>query len=95
MGVERERSLRPPVLRVVVRPVGCQMYDASKVYLVADAIDRYSIGDRTAGLVTNEGGSVTIYIQQDPPDTDKQSNRLPTPDGRFRPLIWRLLGRGG
>ncbi|MBV9335341.1 MAG: DUF1214 domain-containing protein, partial [Solirubrobacterales bacterium] len=63
------------------------MYDASKFYLVPNAIDRYSIGDRTAGLVSDDDGSVTIYIQRDPPEEDKRSNWLPTPDGRFRPLM--------
>ena len=63
------------------------MYDASEFYLVANAIDRYSIGDRTAGLLSDDDGSVTIYIQRDPPDEHKRSNWLPTPDGRFRPLM--------
>ena len=63
------------------------MYDASDFYLVANAIDRYSIGDRTAGLVTDDDWSVTIYIQRDAPENDKQSNWLPTPNGRFRPLM--------
>jgi hypothetical protein len=63
------------------------MYDASDFYLVANAIDRYSIGDRTAGLLTDEDGSVTIYIQRDAPDRGKRPNWLPTPDGRFRPLM--------
>ncbi|HYB28148.1 MAG TPA: DUF1254 domain-containing protein [Solirubrobacteraceae bacterium] len=63
------------------------MYDASDFYLVANAIDRYSIGDRTAGLLSDDDGSVTIYIQRDAPDGDRQSNWLPTPDGRFRPLM--------
>jgi hypothetical protein len=63
------------------------MYDASRFYLVANAIDRYSIGDRTAGLATDDDGSVTIYIQRDAPDAGRQSNWLPTPDGRFRPLM--------
>jgi hypothetical protein len=63
------------------------MYDASKFYLVANSIDRYSIGDRTAGVVSEDDGSVTIYIQRDPPAEDKRSNWLPTPDGRFRPLM--------
>jgi hypothetical protein len=63
------------------------MYDASKFYLVANAIDRYSIEDRTAGLVTDDDGSVTIYIQRDAPDNGNRSNWLPTPDGRFRPLM--------
>jgi hypothetical protein len=63
------------------------MYDASRFYLVANAIDRYSIGDRTAGLVSDGDGSVTIYIQRDPPAEGKRSNWLPTSDGRFRPLM--------
>jgi hypothetical protein len=63
------------------------MYDASDFYLVANAIDRYSIGDRTAGLLTDDDGSVTIYVQCDAPDNGKQPNWLPTPDGRFRPLM--------
>ena len=63
------------------------MYDASDFYLVANTIDRYSIGDRTPGLATDGDGSVTIYIQRDAPDGDRQLNWLPTPDGRFRPLI--------
>jgi hypothetical protein len=61
------------------------MYDASDFYLVANPIDRYSIGDRTPGLATNDDGSVSIYIQRGAPD--KRSNWLPTPDGRFRPLM--------
>ncbi len=63
------------------------MYDAGDFYLVANPIDRFSIGDRSPGLATDEDGSVTIYIQRDPPDEDKRSNWLPTPDGRFRPLM--------
>jgi hypothetical protein len=63
------------------------MYDASDFYLVANAVDRYSIGDRTPGLLTDDDGSVTIYIQRDAPDDAKRSNWLPAPDGRFRPLM--------
>jgi hypothetical protein len=57
------------------------MYDASDVYLVANAIDRYSIGDRTPGLLPDDEGSVTIYIQSDAPDFGKRSDWLPAPDG--------------
>jgi hypothetical protein len=71
------------------------MYDASDFYLVANAIDRYSIGDRTAGLTTDDDGSATIYIQRDAPDKGKQTNWLPTPDGRFRPLMRMYQPRAG
>ena len=56
-------------------------------YLVANPIDRYSIGDRTPGLRTAEDGSVTISMQASAPGPDKESNWLPAPAGRFRPIM--------
>lgn len=63
------------------------MYDVPDFYLVANPIDRYSIGDRTPGLQTGDDGSVTISMQKDSPGPDKESNWLPTPQGRFRPIL--------
>jgi hypothetical protein len=63
------------------------MYDVPDFYLVANPIERYSIGDRTPGLKTAEDGSVTIYMQKDSPGPDKESNWLPTPAGVFRPAM--------
>jgi hypothetical protein len=63
------------------------MYDVPDFYLVANPIDRYSIGDRTPGLGTAEDGSVTIFMQADSPGPDRESNWLPTPKGRFRPVL--------
>lgn len=63
------------------------MYDVPDFYLVANPINRYSIGDRTPGLKTAEDGSVTIYLQKDSPGPDKESNWLPTPPGVFRPAM--------
>lgn len=63
------------------------MYDTPKFYLVANPIDRYSIGDRTPGLQYADDGSVTIYLQHDAPSADKVSNWLPTPVGTFRPIL--------
>jgi hypothetical protein len=57
------------------------MYDVLDFYLVANPIDRYSIGDRTPELGTAEDGSVTILMQTDSPGPDKESNCLPTPQG--------------
>jgi hypothetical protein len=63
------------------------MYDVPDFYLVANPINRYSIGDRTPGLKTADDGSVTIFIQTDSPGPDKESNWLPTPAGAaFRPI---------
>jgi hypothetical protein len=63
------------------------MYDVPDFYLVANPIDRYSIGDRTPGLETADDGSVTISMQTDSPGPGKESNWLPTPQGRFRPIL--------
>ncbi len=61
------------------------MYDLPDFYLVANPIDRYSIGDRTAGLRRDGDGSLTIVIQhEEPADT---SNWLPAPAAPFRPIM--------
>ncbi len=57
------------------------MYDEAQL-MVSNVINRYSIGDRTSGLVTNEG-SLHIYLQSDAPTADKISNWLPAPRGPF------------
>ena len=63
------------------------MYDMPNFYLVANPINRYSIGDRTPGLKYGADGSLDIYIQHESPGPDKESNWLPTPAGRFRPIL--------
>ena len=63
------------------------MYDIPRFLLVANPIDRYSIGDRTPGLQIAEDGSLTIYLQHDSPGPDKAANWLPTPEGEFRPIM--------
>jgi hypothetical protein len=63
------------------------MYDEPDYYLVANPLDRYSIGDRTPGLRTSDDGSVTIYMQHDSPGPDKEPNWLPAPAGPFRPIL--------
>jgi hypothetical protein len=63
------------------------MHNVPAFYLVANPIDRYSIGDRTPGLKVADDGSITIYISKESPGEDKQSNWLPTPDGPFRPIM--------
>jgi hypothetical protein len=64
------------------------MYDTPDFYLVANPIDRYSIGDRTPGLHTAEDGSLTIVLQHDEPsDEAERANWLPTSAGDFRPIL--------
>ena len=73
-------------------PVGAfwsvTMYDDTDFFLVANPIDRYSIGDRTPGLQRDADGGLTIVIQRDQPaEPDRRANWLPTPAGRFRPIL--------
>jgi hypothetical protein len=51
-------------------------------FLVANPANRYAIGDRSPGLVTNADGSLDVYLQRDPP-TGHQANWIPTPSGAF------------
>jgi hypothetical protein len=73
-------------------PVGAfwsvTMYDLPEFYLVDNPIDRYSIGDRTPGLVWGEDGSLTLVLQRDEPTAPaERANWLPTSDGPFRPIL--------
>lgn len=64
------------------------MYSLPDFYLVANPIDRYSLGDRTPGIVYGDDGSLTITLQRDEPtDPVARANWLPTPDGAFRPML--------
>ncbi len=59
------------------------MYNLPERLLVENPINRYSVGDRTAGLKQGPDGSLEIYIQSDNPGPDKASNWLPAPKGPF------------
>ena len=63
------------------------MYDAADGSFVANAIERYSIGDRTAGLDYDPDGGLTLAIGHSPPDST--ANWLPAPEGAFY-LMLRL-----
>lgn len=73
-------------------PVGAfwslTMYDVPDFYLVDNPIDRYSVGDRTPGLVYEDDGSLIITISHSRPvGRRSQANWLPAPDGDFRPVL--------
>jgi len=57
------------------------MYDAN-YFFVANPINRYSISARQ-NLKANADGSVDLYIQNQSPGADKESNWLPAPAGKF------------
>ena len=58
------------------RAPGCQPA------LVANPINRYSLGDRY-GMTTALAGTLTNYLQHDSPGADKQSNWLPAPESEL------------
>ncbi|WP_329622167.1 DUF1254 domain-containing protein [Streptomyces sp. NBC_01255] len=68
------------------------LYRLPERLLVDNEIDRYSIGDRTPGLVYDDDGGLTLYVQRDrPADAKQAANWLPAPDGPFTVVI-RMYG---
>lgn len=64
------------------------MYDVPNYYLVDNPIDRYSIGDRTPGLVYEPDGSLVLTLaHEEPRDATARANWLPAPAGAFRPIL--------
>ncbi|MEZ5738339.1 MAG: DUF1254 domain-containing protein [Burkholderiaceae bacterium] len=60
------------------------LYDSRDKMLVDNVIDRYSIGDRTPGLVYDDDGGLTLHVQHLPPATPAaRANWLPAPEGEF------------
>jgi hypothetical protein len=79
-------------------PVGAfwsiTLYSVPDYYLVANPIDRYSIGDRTAGTVPDDAGLLTVVVSHaEPSEPARRANWLPAPDGGFR-LVMRLYVPG-
>jgi hypothetical protein len=61
-----------------------------RAFFVDNPIGRYTIGDRTPGLVREADGSRVIHLCHAAPDDPRaRANWLPAPDGRFI-LTWRL-----
>ncbi|MEU3534030.1 DUF1254 domain-containing protein [Streptomyces murinus] len=46
--------------------------------LVPNPADRYSVGDRSAGLRRDADGGLTLHLQRERPEEDKEANWLPT-----------------
>jgi hypothetical protein len=57
------------------------MYDPN-YFFVANPINRYSVSARQ-NLKANPDGSTDLYIQNQSPGADKESNWLPAPSGKF------------
>lgn len=67
------------------------LYTMPDRFLFDNPLNRYSIGDRTKGLVFGDDGSLTIYVGHESPGKDKEANWLPAPEGKFS-LAARIYG---
>jgi hypothetical protein len=54
------------------------LYD-QKHFFVPNQLDRYSLGTKNRDLVYNPDGSLTLYVQVDPPPEGRRANWLPAP----------------
>lgn len=83
---DRRYTLRfaPGQMPPVVAFWSITLYRASDYFLVPNPIERYSIGDRTEGLVHDADGALTITIAHAAPlDARQRANWLPAPEDRF------------
>jgi len=63
-------------------------------FFVENPIRRYSIGNRTRGLVRNDDGSLDILLQHRMPESEKlRANWLPAPRGAFQIALRAYLPR--
>lgn len=85
-------SYRIRMSKGALPPVGAfwsiTLYD-DQGFMVPNPINRYSVGDRTAGLVTKDDGSVEIRLQNSEPPAAAKTNWLPAPQAPFY-LMMRL-----
>lgn len=64
------------------------LYDA-KHFFVPNEIKRYSLGTKNKTSKYNPDGSLTIYVQADPPPEAQRANWLPTPKNADFSLFMR------
>jgi hypothetical protein len=57
------------------------MYDGD-YFFVKNSLNRYTVSSRSE-FKYNDDGSLDVYIQNDSPGKEKESNWLPAPSGKF------------
>jgi hypothetical protein len=55
-------------------------------FFYSNALKRYALGTKNKSLKYNDDGSLTIYLGNQSPGKEKESNWLPAPAGNFS--IW-------
>lgn len=69
------------------------LYDSATCQLVENSIERYSIGDRTPGLVRDAQGGLRIQLGHRSPPDGLDTNWLPAPAGEFYLCLRAYLPR--
>ncbi len=64
-----------------------------RYFFAENPINRFSIGDRTPGLIVEPDGSLEISIQHEPPEGAHAANWLPAPEGPIRLALRAYLPR--
>jgi hypothetical protein len=64
------------------------LYDQDH-FFAPNEIDRYSLGNKSKNLVYNDDGSLTIYVQANPPPDAQRANWLPAPKDADFSLVVR------
>ena len=67
------------------------LYTLPDRFLYANPLNRYSIGDRTKGLVYGRDGSLTLFIGSTSPGKENEANWLPAPPSKYS-LVVRVYG---
>jgi len=63
------------------------LYDQSH-FFAPNQIKRFSLGTKNKDLKVNPDGSLTVYVQSDPPAETQRANWLPVPKGtNFSPFM--------
>jgi hypothetical protein len=66
------------------------MYNLPQQLFIHNPIDRYTLGDRTQGVVYGKDGSLTVYLPHESPGKDREFNWLPAPDLTLMRVATRL-----
>jgi hypothetical protein len=69
------------------------LYTLPDRLLFSNALNRYSIGDRTKDLTFGDDDSLTLYFGPDSPGPEHESNWLPSPRTPYS-LVMRVYGPG-
>jgi hypothetical protein len=85
-GTNRYRLHFPPGQTPPVDAFWSLILYGADYFLMRNPMNRYSISDRTEGLVRNPDGSLEISIQREAPDKGRE-NWLPAPAGPFRLVL--------